>query len=270
VPDITSRQHPLVKAFRTVAAGEADRALIDGWHLLHEAAAAPEITVDVVAVVDSAPTAADAAFLTLLARQRGTHIVTVSRTVMDALSPTRAPSGVAGLIRKPVRHLSNVLTPAPSLVLLAVSMQDPGNTGAIVRAAEAGGATGVVFTGASADPWSWKALRASMGSTFRLPVVRDPDAVAVCHVMREAGLQLLATDPHEGVPMGEADLSRPTALLLGGEGGGLDAALVSAADALLSIPMRGRVESLNVAVAAGVLVYEALRQRAERDRPQRG
>jgi TrmH family RNA methyltransferase len=139
--------------------------------------------------------------------------------------------------------------------------QDPGNVGAIVRSAEAGGASGVQFTGSSADPWGWKALRAAMGSTFRVPVLRQPDsAVALAH-LRDAGLALLATVPRDGTPMLDVDMRGPLTLILGGEGRGLDQTTMDAADQRVSIPMSGEVESLNVAVAAGLLVYEARRQR---------
>jgi len=148
-----------------------------------------------------------------------------------------------------------------------VDVQDPGNLGAIIRAADAGGATGVIAAGASADPFGWKALRGAMGSAFRLAVVREPDVQAACARVRDAGLALVATAAAGGQPPDILDLSGPIALVLGSEGRGLDTALMDAADARASIPMRAGVDSLNVAVTAALLVYEARRQRAHAATP---
>jgi TrmH family RNA methyltransferase len=264
VPEITSRHHPLVKAFKTAARGEGPLALVDGWHLLHDAVAAG-VAVDRVAITGQPPSAADAALLTRLSGDAPDMVVSVSSAVMDVLSPVRTPAGVVALVQR--RHVdrAHLFVPAPPLIVVAVDMQDPGNLGAVIRSAEAGGATGVVVTGASADPWSWKALRAAMGSTFRLPVHAEADALAACAALNGHGLSLLAAVPRDGVTMHTTDLRAPIAFLLGGEGSGLSATLVSRADARISIPMKGPVESLNVAVAAALLVYEARRQRGNID-----
>ena len=232
--------------------------LLDGWHLLHDAAAAG-ITISAVAVTDTAHDAADLALLDRLSHTG--DIVTVSDAVMNALSPVRTPSGVVALADARPCVLADALTPAPALVVVASDVQDPGNAGAIIRAAEAGGATGVLFTGASADPWGWKALRAAMGSTFRLTVVRHAEVVSACDQLRQAGLRLFAAVPHAGVPLDRADLRHASAIILGGEGGGLSHELLLLADEHVTIPMAAPVESLNVAVAAALLVYEARRQR---------
>jgi TrmH family RNA methyltransferase len=113
----------------------------------------------------------------------------------------------------------------------------------------------------SADPWGWKALRAAMGSTFRLPVSREDDVLGALKQLASSGLSVLATVPQNGALMYEVDLRRPAVLVLGGEGGGLTQDVLSAADELVTIPMMGAVESLNVAVAAALLGYEARRQR---------
>lgn len=260
MPEITSRQHPLVRAFQAAARGEGALALLDGWHLLHDAVDAG-MAVDLVATTGGPRTQADAALLTRLSRDSTAVVCSVSNSVMDAVSPVRTPSGIAALVRRPDVAMAQLLVPAPPLIVVAVDLQDPGNLGAMIRSAEAGGATGVVVAGASADPWSWKALRAAMGSTFRLPVQSQADPMAAGDALSGHGLTLLATVPRGGVPMQTADLRGSVALLLGGEGSGLSAALVARADVLLSIPMAMPVESLNVAVAAGVLVYEARRQR---------
>ena len=258
MPEITSRQHPIVRAFKTAARGDAD-VLIDGWHLLHDASEAG-LEIFTIAIIDAPQEAANLSLLQQLSR-RG-NVVTVSRAVMDALSPVRTPSGVVALATARRSTLTQVLTPSPALVVVAVDVQDPGNAGAIIRSAEAGGATGVVFTGASADPWGWKALRAAMGSTFRLPVAREPDVSHACGELQRAELRLRAAVNQGGIPLERVDLTDATALLLGGEGGGLTNDVLLLADEHVTIPMAPPVESLNVAVAAALLVYEARRQRA--------
>jgi RNA methyltransferase, TrmH family len=256
---ITSRQHAFVQRVRKIARGDDQLALLDGWHLVGEAIDAG-IEIDAVALTDEIEDARARAYLQRVT-DRGAPVMRVSTSVMEALSPVRTPSGVVALARQPQIAETRVTTPAPALVLIGVGMQDPGNVGATIRAAEAGGATGVWLTGESADPWSWKALRAAMGSTFRLPVLRTRDVVDACVRLRARGLRLVATVPRSGLPMHEIDLRQPTALLLGGEGVGLRADLLAAAETGISIPMQSPVESLNVAVAAGLLVYEARRQR---------
>jgi TrmH family RNA methyltransferase len=113
---------------------------------------------------------------------------------------------------------------------------------------------------ASADPFGWKALRGAMGSTFRIPVARQPIEDAL-RAARGAGVRVFATIARGGTPLPQCDLTGPAAILLGGEGGGLPASWLDAADERLTIPMRGQVESLNVAIAAALILYEASRQR---------
>jgi TrmH family RNA methyltransferase len=254
---LTSRQHALVKRFRAAAHGDDSCALIDGWHLLHEAVAAG-LAIDVVALTTDAA-ATDAAGIT--AAIAAPSIVIVSSAVMSAISPVRTPSGVVALVHRLDHTLHAVLRPPPAFAVVAIDLQDPGNAGAIVRAAEAGGATGVLLAGASADPWGWKALRASMGSTFRLPVVASRDVAVLIDALVDAGIGLVAAVPRGGVSMDAVDLTAPAALLVGGEGPGLPPSVLTRAATHISIPMVPRVESLNAAIAAAVLVYEARRQR---------
>jgi TrmH family RNA methyltransferase len=147
------------------------------------------------------------------------------------------------------------------LVLVLAGLQDPGNVGAIVRAAAAFGASGVVAIEGTANPFGWKALRGAMGGTFRLPIAARgslPDVVAAA---REVGVRLVAAVPRGGTPLPELDLRAPTAIVLGGEGAGLSAAVTAAVDETVSVPMQALVDSLNVAIAAALILYEAMRQR---------
>jgi TrmH family RNA methyltransferase len=258
VPTITSRQHPLVKTVRRVVRGDQTLALLDGWHLVEEALRA-KLEIDTIAVVTAKESAASA--VVAQAQARGAEIVEVSPAVMDALSPVRTPSGVVALVRRRSVALKDLLTPAPPLIIIAVDIQDPGNLGAMIRSAEAGGASGVAVLGASADAWGWKALRAGMGSTLRVPVLQADDTGVVVDALRAAGVQLVATVPRGGTDMHDVDLRKAVAILIGGEGPGLSEPLRRLANFRISIPMQQPVESLNAGVAAAVLVYEARRQR---------
>lgn len=257
MPDITSRQHSIVQAFKSAARGESDAALLDGWHLLHDAAAA-DLAIRTIALTGTPPTSREARLIDQLARR--CDVFTVTSAVMDAISPVRSPAGVVALAARRTHVLRDLVQPEPALLIVASDVQDPGNVGAIVRSAEAGGATGALFAGTSADPWGWKPLRAAMGSMFRLPVMRMSETLPLAE-LRGLGLKLVATVPRGGTTLQHVDLRPPTAVILGAEGSGLDPQLLSVADEQLSIPMRSPVESLNVAVAAGLLIYEARRQR---------
>jgi RNA methyltransferase, TrmH family len=258
VATITSRHHPLVKTFRHVARGDDARlALLDGWHLIDEALRA-KLAIDTIAVIQDAT---DTRPLLSRAHDRNIPIVEVSSSVMDALSPVRTPSGVVALVERQTASIDAVLEQAPALILMAVDMQDPGNVGAIVRSAEAGGATAVAFAGASCDPWGWKALRASMGSTLRVPILQEKDPGRIAEALQAAGVQLFAAVPRGSQEIHRVDMSGSIAFMLGGEGTGLPATLLERASAQITIPMTPPVESLNAAVAAALLVYEARRQR---------
>ncbi|MBP1633475.1 MAG: putative TrmH family tRNA/rRNA methyltransferase [Acidobacteria bacterium] len=260
---ITSRHHPLVGDCRALARGPgrgSPRLLLDGPHLVEEALAAG-LAIEAVLLGEAFAASAEGGRLARALAAAGVEVLTASAAVLDAASPVSTPSGIVAIAARPATPLARALEGPRPLAVIAVDVQDPGNVGAIVRAAEAGGATGAIFCGASADPLGWKSLRGSMGSALRLPLAHGlpwRDAVAAA---KTAGLRVAAAAARAGVPMHAADFCRPTALLLGGEGPGLPPEAVAAADEAVAIPMAPRVESLNVAVAAALLVYEARRQR---------
>jgi len=147
------------------------------------------------------------------------------------------------------------------LVVVAAGIQDPGNLGGIFRTAEAAGASGALLIEGTADPFSWKALRGSMGSALRLPHVRGLSPSDAIARLRARSLRVVATAATGGTPYTDFDWRGPVAILLGSEGAGLPEPLRRAAEALVTIPLHGSVESLNVGVAAGLLLFEAVRQR---------
>jgi TrmH family RNA methyltransferase len=259
---ITSRHNPLVARYRAAARRESDEViLLDGAHLVTDALAAG-VRIEHVAMTPAAREHPDLQGVLARLARAGVEIVVVAAPVMDAMSPVRSPSGVVALAAPPAVSGAAIYGAADPLIVVAVGVQDPGNVGAIVRVAEAGGATGVIATGGTADPLGWKALRGSMGSALRLPVVRGTAPADAVAEARRHGCQVIATTPRGGRTLFEIDLTRPTAMLIGGEGRGLASTLVDAADERVSIPMQAPVESLNAAVTAALIVYEAQRQRA--------
>ena len=259
---ITSRQNPLVARFREVARGEApELLLLDGTHLVSEALAASIPVRQAVVSSDALERSDVVAILDEIARQ-GIDIVAASAPVMDAISPVRSASQVVAIGERPAHDSERVYgSRGQALLVLAADVQDPGNLGAIVRVAEASGAGGVIAAGISANPFGWKALRGSMGSALRLPVAIDPDTARAVDEARRRGYRLVATVPRGGQSHVDADFRGPVVIIVGGEGPGISQHLVNTTDVRVTIPMEPPVESLNAAVAAAVLVYEARRQR---------
>ena len=258
---ISSRQNPLVARFRdrARARGSDGTVLLDGEHLVEEALDAG-IRLDTVAfaerIVDSR---ADG--LVARVERAGAQTVKVPDQVLNAMSPARQPSGIVALAVHGPTTLAHVLHGSRPLVLVLDGIQDAGNVGAIVRAADGCGASGVITTAGTADPFGWKALRGAMGSTFRVPIAVKQRAAETVAEIKRAGLAIIATVPREGTPLADCDLTRPAAIVLGAEGSGLSGDLIAAADERVTIPMRPPVESLNVAITAALMLYEASQQR---------
>jgi TrmH family RNA methyltransferase len=260
VERISSRHNPIVKRFRALRAGSAGGAvLLDGAHLIQEALASG-VDLEVVAVEESAAVGPLAAMAAGLVDAR-VRTILVTPPVLAAMSPVREPTGIVAAARLPAAPLDALLGARAPLLVVLHEVQDPGNVGATVRAAEAFGATGVIATTGSADPFGWKSLRASMGSALRVRIAAAVPAIDLAAALAARQLPVLAAVPRDGTPLPAADLSGPLAILLGGEGAGLPADLAARADVRVSIPMRPPVESLNVAVAASLILYEAARQR---------
>ena len=182
--------------------------------------------------------------------------------LFTSVVPSETPQGVAALVRMKSFVLEDLLTEeGHSALLVAVAgVQDPGNLGTILRSAEAFGAGGVLLGENTVSAYNSKVVRASAGSIFRLPIVKQ-DLKAALDVLRGRGLRLLATSSHKGAAVSEADLKSPLALLVGSEGAGLTREIMAQVDEVVAIPHSPKVESLNAGVAASIVLYEAARQR---------
>ena len=233
---------------RTAGRRRAARFLAEGPNLV-EAALRRGLVSDVL-VTQSAR----ARFADLLA-DAPLHVITDKAA--KALSDTVTPVGLVAVCTLPEVELPEVLDAGPRLVLVAVETSEPGNAGTLIRIADAMGADAVVLAGDSVDPYNGKCLRASAGSIFALPVLEAPDVPALMTSLRAAGLNILAAALDGELPLTEADLTAPTAWMFGSEAHGLSRDVAGEADARVCIPMRGGAESLNVAAAAAICLYQS-------------
>ena len=278
---ISSRQIAIVKRFRDLGRaprpvgrdGGSDPAarpglitevLLDGEHLVREALLC-DIPVEIAAFSDRQLSNSRSSVVGIArdVKERGGRVLVVSDQVLAAMSPVQHASGVVAIaFARPadVRVVMATVTDLP-LVLVLAGLQDPGNVGAIIRAAAAFGASGVVAIEGSADPFSWKALRGAMGGTFRLPIAARGSLADVIASACERRVRLVAAVPRGGTPLPQLDLREPTAIIRGGEGAGVSSATMAAVQETVTIPMQPSVESLNVAIAAALILYEATRQR---------
>lgn len=186
-----------------------------------------------------------------------------SDTAFRSIAETVNPQGIALLAERPDEADGRRLLSSDEIVLLVYCFEinDPSNLGALLRTAEAAGVSGVILSPNSTDPFSPKALRASMGAAFRVPIATGVEFMNLDQHSEENGVTTLAAVAEAGVYHFEADLRKPAIIVLGGEANGLPAEVIEACDAKVRIPMRPGVESLNLAVSGAVILYEAVRQR---------
>jgi len=196
------------------------------------------------------------------AKEAGTDLVHVSEQVMGRLTGTVTPQGLVGV--SPFVDVGvEALPEAPGCVALLHAARDPGNAGTVLRSADAAGADAVVFSPDSVDVYNAKTVRASAGSLFHLPVVRGVDTPAAIEALRGRGMRILAMDAHGEADLLEQDLSDPVAFVFGNEAWGLPEEVARLADATVRVPIAGRAESLNLAAAATVCLFEWSRRRRE-------
>ena len=189
-------------------------------------------------------------------READSDVFELAPHVMERIASTESPQPVLAVVRIPRRDVTDLA--ASACIVVCDRVSDPGNLGTILRSAEAGGVGGVVLVTGSVDPFNPKVVRASAGALFHVPVVAD----IALHDLQQLGLPLVGTSSHQGTAYTSTDLVSPFALVMGSEAHGVDPQIPI--DSWISIPHSGRAESLNVAMAATVVIFEAARQRAHR------
>jgi TrmH family RNA methyltransferase len=199
--------------------------------------------------------------LPALARAAGAELIEVTAPVFEKMSYRDNPDGWLAIVPIVRRALADLTLSAMPLVLVAEAVEKPGNLGAMLRTADAAGVDAVVVCDPATDIYNPNVVRASRGTLFTVPVVTAPSAEALIW-LRSRAVQVVAATPQAALPYTRADLRRPSAIVVGTEDAGLTPAWLAQADVAVQIPMRGRVNSLNVAASAALLLYEAVRQRA--------
>lgn len=252
------RVRAVAKLAKRKARTETGLFLVEGPQAVVEALRhRPERVIDIFATPSAVERHPD---LAQAARAAGMDVEEASEMVLAVMADTVTPQGVIAVFAQFSTPLEELLASGPKLVAVLEEVQDPGNAGTIIRAADAAGADGVVLAGHSVDPYNPKVVRSTTGSLFHLPVVVGGELAEVLGALRGAGLQIVAADV-KGDDLLEARqagvLDAPTAWLFGNEARGLRDDLLQLADRALVVPIYGRAESMNLATAASVCLYES-------------
>lgn len=262
---ITSRDNSLLRRARAVRDGKVrDEIFIEGLRLCEEALSSG---LEIEAVIYSDHFARKDRGGRLIERlQRAAQkSASVSEKLLDSISSTKTPQGIIVLAVRPACDKEAFATKQPRIPLIVVlhEINNPVNVGAIIRTAEAAGATGIITTANTSDPFSPKSLRGAMGSAFRIPTWSAPKYEEAIEWGKSNGISTVMADVSGHAAYTTVDWRKSNALIVGRESTGLTAEEIAAADEVVRIPMQGVTESLNVAVAAGIILFEAARQRLQ-------
>jgi len=261
---ITSRDNSLLRQARAVRDGKIEEQIfVEGLRLCEEALRS-QLEIEAVIVSEELLRKERVAGVIQELSQASKRFASVSEKLLESVSYTKTPQGIIVLAERPEASESRLAAQLDAKPLLVVLHQinNPVNVGAILRTSEAAGAAGVITTKNTSDPFSPKSLRGAMGSAFRLPIWSGPAYSDVIDWCRQRGIKTICADVDGTTSYTEIDWTGPSALILGPESTGLTPEELELADHGVSIPMKGMAESLNVAVATGVLLFEAARQRS--------
>lgn len=258
------RVRAVAKLAKRNARKETGLFLLEGPQAVREALAfRPETLVELFATPTALERHQD---VRTLLTDEGLHAQFVSEAVLEAMADTVTPQGFVAVARQNPTAVKDIFAAGPRLIAICEEVRDPGNLGTIIRAADAAGADAVVLTGRTVDPYNPKVVRSTTGSLFHLPVAVGGELEDIVERAHAAGLTVLAADVKGDdllAARAEGLLARPTAWLFGNEAHGLEDAALGLADRALKLPIFGRAESLNLATAASVCLYEsAFAQRA--------
>lgn len=256
---ITSRDNSLLRQVRAVRDGKVDDLIyVEGLRLCEEALRS-RLTIEAVIVSEELLRKERVAGVIQELSQASKRFGSVSEKLLESVSYTKTPQGIIVLAQRP--QSSEIRLETNPLLVVLHQINNPVNVGAILRTSEAAGAAGVIATQNTSDPFSPKSLRGAMGSAFRLPIWSGPSYTETIDWCRQRGIATICSAVDATTGYTEIDWTGPSALILGPESTGLMPEEVNLADRQVSIPMKGMAESLNVAVAGGVLLFEAARQR---------
>ncbi len=261
--EISSRQNPLVKQIRKLHDAKGrhreNQCLLEGTHLLEVAC---EVNYPLLNVCATPQWIAQNVSLWQRISTQAQKCQVCSSAVLEAIATTVNPDGIVATAPRPTIDPQQM--PKTGIALALETIQDPGNLGTIIRTAAAANAAGLWLSADSVDLDHPKVLRSSAGQWFRLPMAVSADLATQVKHCQSQGWQIVATDSHASFTYWELDYCQPTLILLGNEGNGLSPELSALADKTVAIPLSGGVESLNVAIAAALILYEAQRQKVSK------
>jgi TrmH family RNA methyltransferase len=263
---ITSRDNPLLRQVRAVRDGKIDELIfVEGLRLCEEARLS-QLELAAVVVSEELMQKERAAGVISEITAVSKRVASVSEKLLESVSYTKTPQGIVVLARRPAASEERMAASIKrdSLLVVLHQINNPVNVGAILRTAEAAGASGVITTRSTSDPFSPKSLRGAMGSAFRLPIWSGPEYMQVIEWCQQRTIATVCADVEAKISYTEIDWTGPRALLLGPESTGFTPEELEEADEKVSIPMKGAAESLNVSVAAGILLFEAARARSRK------
>lgn len=197
-------------------------------------------------------------------KQKGISVETVAENVFKSVSDTQTPQGILAIVERPVYSLEQMLQGDKTHLLILESIQDPGNLGTMVRTGEGAGITGIIMNKTTVDIFNPKTIRSTMGSIYRVPYYIAQNLEETLEVLKDKGVNLYAAHLKGTASYDEADYTGSTGFLIGNEGNGLSDTIADIASQYIKIPMEGQVESLNAAISATLLMYEANRQRRKK------
>lgn len=268
---ITSRANPLVKELRALAQKKVREQrgefLVEGIQPVRQAIQS-DAAVRMIVVADDLLTSKIARDAVRIQERSGTRIVHVSRDVFESLAEREHPTGIAAVVKITPRTLNDLRVDDDAIFVALVQVSNPGNLGTILRTADAVNARGVILIGNATDPFAPSALNASRGAVFAIPLVRLENAQDLLEWCRARQVRIVTTSDHAAQNFWDAELRAPLVIVLGNEGEGLPDEILAQGNAV-KIPMAGAVDSLNLAVAASVLLYECVRRQTTDDGRQK-
>ncbi len=260
---ISSSQNPAVKEIKSLKSRrdreEKGLFYVEGLRIVEEAL---EENADIVEVAVTEEFAADARNAGILGKIEVLRIKTYlfAQKLFKEITDTETPQGILAVMRIRRHELESELD-RNGLYVIMDSIRDPGNMGTIIRTADAAGFSGVILSKGCVDVYNPKVLRSTMGSVFHMPVYHAGDMPETIKILKSNGINILVSHLDGKASLFEADLRSGAAIVVGSEAEGVSDQLKALADLLVKIPMPGRAESLNASVAAGIMIYEAVRQR---------
>lgn len=263
---ITSPHNPIIKLAASLKQkkrrDETGLFIAEGIRLVEEAAGS-DWNAHTLIVTDEISRSSRVQNIIVNLENKGCRILEVPFKIYERISDTDQPQGIMLLMEKRFSDFNTFSYQAPPMFAILDCVQDPGNVGTLIRTADAAGCTAVIMTKGCADLFSGKTMRSSMGSVFHLPIYLEMSLLDIIKFVQNHGIKLIATSLESSDIYYKADFTKAIALVFGNEGNGISRELLDSSECRLHIPIIGLAESLNVGAAAAVILFEAVRQRAQ-------